>query len=81
MNVVGLCGLCQCDLFEKTLFSAWNEKKGKRVDLCKTCLGEVEFDILPKVTGPTSNTPMGGAGGGEEDSPWQQNARRALEGD
>ena len=76
-----ICVFCGSELFKQTYYSAWSHKKNRRVMLCRDCLGEVEFGILPKVTGPTKDTPMGGPGQSHDPSPWQENAVRNLEGD
>jgi hypothetical protein len=74
------CAACQAPLNLKTAFGAWWPERGRRAYFCKDCLGEIVFQILPKVTDPGPTTPMGGPGGSGEPSPWQENAFRILEG-
>ncbi len=73
------CEACQTPLFDRTRFAAFWEEKGRRVSFCRDCLGEIFFDILPMVTGPTSDTPSGRGSPVEEPDPWQENAIRLLE--
>lgn len=74
------CEACRSPLVDRARFSAYWAKKGCRVALCRACLGEIFFDVLPVVTGPTPNTPCGRGSPVEEPDPWQENAIRALEG-
>ncbi len=75
------CAACKAPLEERTAFGAWWADKQRRAMFCKECLGEIHFNILPDVTGPSPSTPMGVPGGAEEPSPWHENALRILEGD
>jgi len=73
------CEACREPLEDEERFSAYWDDKGRRVELCRDCLGEIFFDVLPVVTGPTSQTPSGSGSPVEEPDPWQENAIRALE--
>ncbi len=73
------CAACGSRVAESSRFSAYWDEKERRVTLCRTCLGEIFFDILPMVTGSTRNTPCGRGSPLEEPDPWQENAIRALE--
>jgi len=73
------CEACRSPLVDCTRFSAYWDKKGRRVSLCRACLGEIFFDVLPMVTGPTPDTPSGRGSPLEEPNPWQENAIRILE--
>lgn len=55
------------------------DKVDRRVSLCRDCLGEIFFRVLPVVTGPTADTPAGRGSPLGEPDPWQENAVRALE--
>ena len=70
------CEACGTHLGEQDWFSAFWLKKNKRVNLCKGCLGEIVFNVLPKVT----DTRPGVSGNYKgEISPWQENAIRDME--
>lgn len=74
------CSCCGERLVRKARFIAWS-KKHKRFEVyCKSCIGELAFNILPKISGSPSGLPAPkdslGDGG-----PWGENAVRALEGD
>ena len=75
------CATCNATLTDRSAYTAWWPERNRRAHFCKECLGELHFNILPDVTGPGPSTPMGAPGGAEEPSPWQENARRILEGD
>ena len=74
------CETCREPLAEETRFSAYWGTVKRRVSFCRDCLGEVFFDVLPIVTGPTPDTPAGRGSPLGEPDPWQENAIRALEG-
>ncbi len=73
------CETCREPLVENALFTAHWYKRGRRVSLCRECLGEIFFDVLPVVTDPTPDTPSGRGSPLGEPDPWQENAVRALE--
>ncbi len=75
------CEACRDPLVEEAeRFTAHWAKVGRRVSLCRDCLGEIFFQILPMVTGPTADTPAGRGSPLGEPDPWAENAVRALEG-
>ncbi len=45
---------------------------------CPECKAELEFGVIPKVTGPSKDTPAG-RGGLDGESPWQSNTIREYE--
>lgn len=73
------CEACRDPLADEARFTAYWDKVGRRVSLCCDCLGEIFFEVLPLVTGPTPDTPSGRGSPIEEPDPWQENAIRALE--
>jgi len=73
------CEACREPLAEEERFSAYWDKPERRVSFCRDCLGELFFDVLPLVTGPTPETPDGRGSPVEEPDPWQENAIRLLE--
>lgn len=74
------CETCREPLAEDTQFTAPWDKRGRRVSLCQDCLGELFFDILPRVTDATPDTPAGRGSPLGDSDPWQENAIRVLEG-
>jgi len=81
LNESRWCEACREPLVEEPdRFSAYWDKVHRRVSLCRECLGEIFFDVLPLVTGPTQDTPSGRGSPLEEVDPWQENAIRVLEG-
>jgi hypothetical protein len=74
------CSCCGELLVRERRFIAWADSKKGFAVFCKGCLGEIAFDILPKVTGSPSglSAPYDRLGDG---GPWGENAVRALEGD
>jgi len=75
------CAACGSLLGDEHWYSAYWIEKGRRVVLCRVCLGEIFFNVLPLVTGPTKNTPRGSGSPNDDDLPGQSNAIRKLEGD
>jgi hypothetical protein len=73
------CSCCGELLARERRFIAWAEKKKCFMVFCKGCIGELAFNILPKVLGSPSGLPAPKDSLG--DNPWQENAVRALEGD
>lgn len=73
-----ICTSCTEPLQDEEWFSMWHPKKKKRVRVCKSCLGELAFGKVPKVTDTQQS---GRKHVGDEPSPWGENATRAREGD
>jgi hypothetical protein len=73
------CEACREPLVDEDRFTAHWDKVDRRVSLCRDCLGEIFFEVLPLVTGPTPETPSGRGSPLGEPDPWQENAVRALE--
>jgi hypothetical protein len=74
------CEACREPLLENALFTAHWGKPGRRASFCRECLGEIFFDVLPVVTGPTPDTPAGRGSPLGEPDPWMENAVRVIEG-
>lgn len=74
------CETCREPLADQARFSAYWAKVRRRVSLCRDCLGELFFDVLPVVTDSTPDTPSGRGSPLGEPDPWQENAIRVLEG-
>jgi hypothetical protein len=70
------CDCCSDVLSDKEWYSAYVAKRKKRCVLCKGCLGELDFGVVPRVTGSRA----GVSGPLDVDAgSYQANARRALE--
>lgn len=64
------CETCRDRLIEERRFTAYWAVVGRRVSLCRDCLGEIYFEVLPVVTGPMPNTPSGQGGPFPAPDPW-----------